>query len=56
VVLYTIAPTLPFFAKKVMMRCPVGKLMDVYVLSIDEETATILPQLIKNAFKFLKCP
>ena len=53
VVLYTIAPTLPSFAQKALMRCAVGKMMDVYVMSIDDKMMHILPQLRSSALKFL---
>jgi hypothetical protein len=53
VVLYTIAPTLPFFAQKAIMRCAVGKIMDVYVINVDDKIMHILPQLRSSALKFL---
>lgn len=54
VALYTIAPTLPFFSPKAIMRCAVGKIMDIYVLSVDSKTVSISPQLMTSALKFLK--
>ncbi len=53
VVLYTIAPTLPYFAQKAMMRTKVGNVIDVYVIAIDEETIDVSNLLLKNISKFL---
>ncbi len=54
VVLYTVAPTLPFFARKAIMRCLVGKKIDVYTIAIDEKTVDASSDLIKSILKFLK--
>ena len=54
VVLYTVAPTLPFFPRKAIMRCLVGKKIDVYTIAIDEKTVDASSDLIKSILKFLK--
>ncbi len=54
VTLSTIAPILPKFAKKAILRVPVGKIMDVYILDIDEKTMNVSSELIKEIINFLK--
>lgn len=51
--LYTIAPILPIFAPKAILRVPVGKVMDVYVLNVDEKTTGISPELVHDIIEFL---
>jgi hypothetical protein len=53
VVLYTVAPTVPFFAGKAIMRCSVGKKIDLYTIAIDEKTIDASASLIKSILKFL---
>jgi len=54
VTLSTIAPILPRFAKKAILRVPVGKIMDIYVLNVDEKTVSVSSALTKEIIKFLK--
>ena len=54
IALFTIAPILPKFAKKAIMRVPVGKIMDVYVLDVSEKTVNISSDLVDEVIKFLK--
>lgn len=52
--LYIIAPILPIFAQKAILRVPLGKIMDVYVLSVDEKTMSVSPELVRDIIKFLR--
>lgn len=54
VTLSAIAPVLPKFAKKAIMKVPVGKIMDVYVLGVNEKTMNVCSDLINKIIKFLK--
>jgi len=54
ITLSTIAPILPIFARKAILRVPVGKIMDVYILSVDEKTMNISPELVRDVVKFLR--
>jgi len=54
ITLSTIAPTLPIFAQKAIMRVPIGKVMDVYILDASEKKTTVSHELIKDVIKFLR--
>jgi hypothetical protein len=53
VVLHTIAPILPFFARKAITRLPVGK-MDVYITDFVSKMMPVPTKLKSSALKFLK--
>jgi hypothetical protein len=53
VVLYTVAPILPFFSEKAIMRCSIGKKTDLYTIAIDEKTSDASDSLMKSILKFL---